>query len=102
MKARGRWAPFVPALLAVAGCMLTFSGASADQATIFDCDTLADGQHPAPFVIVTSPGPSAALLPGGLSLQGAAFDCHAELGAGISQVSVFLGPREAGVLLGNP
>jgi hypothetical protein len=83
--------------------LLALGSASAEQSSGFDCDSLADGQHAAPFLVVTSPTTDAVLGQEVIDVQGAAFDCHAEVGSGISQVSVFIGPRAApgGVLLGD-
>jgi hypothetical protein len=59
---------------------------------------LADGEHPLPIILVTGPTPGATLMPGDVTIQGAAFDCHADVGSGINRVAVFLGRREAGGL----
>jgi hypothetical protein len=80
-------------------------GAQAAQATgqvaapvSVDCDRFEDGQHEVPIVIVTKPGPGTTLPAGALTVQGAALDCHADVGTGINRVSVFLGRRDAGGL----
>jgi hypothetical protein len=63
-----------------------------------DCDRFADGQHEVPIVVVTKPIPGTTLSAGPVTIQGAALDCHADVGTGISRVSVFLGRRDAGGL----
>jgi hypothetical protein len=62
-----------------------------------DCDLLPDTSE-GPIVVVTAPTPGTTLAPGTLTIQGAAFDCAAEIGAGVDRVSVFLGRRDAGGL----
>src|SRR5262249_4267572 len=52
-----------------------------------DCDTFADGQHEVPIVVVTKPSAGATLPAGPLTIQGAALDCHADVGTGINRVS---------------
>jgi hypothetical protein len=61
-----------------------------------DCDIFADGVHEVPILVVTGPAPGAILSPDNVVVQGAAVDCHVDIGAGINRVSVFLGRREAG------
>jgi hypothetical protein len=63
-----------------------------------DCDRFEDGQPAVPIVIVTKPAPGVTLPTGSLTIQGAALDCHADVGSGISRVSVFLGRRDNGGL----
>jgi hypothetical protein len=68
----------------------------ATQNASIDCDQFADGVHEVPIVVVTSPAPGETLSPENVTIQGFAVDCHVDVGAGISRVSVFLGSREAG------
>jgi hypothetical protein len=77
------------------------AGQTAQDVSI-DCDIFADGVHEVPLVVVTSPPPAATLPPDDMVIQGAAVDCHVDIGAGINRVAVFLGRREAGgILLGE-
>jgi hypothetical protein len=72
------------------------------QNVSLDCDIFADGVHEVPILVVTGPPPGATLAPDNLVIQGAAVDCHVDIGAGINRVSVFLGRREAGgIFLGD-
>jgi hypothetical protein len=61
-----------------------------------DCDSFADGQHEVPIVVVTKPSPGTTVPAGALTIQGAALDCHADVGTGINRVAVYLGRRETG------
>jgi hypothetical protein len=63
-----------------------------------DCDKFADGQHEVPIVVVTKPSAGTTLPAGLLAIQGAALDCHADVGTGISRVAIYLGRRDAGGL----
>jgi hypothetical protein len=73
------------------------AGQAAPNVSI-DCDRFEDGQHEVPIVVVTKPTPGTTLPAGPMIVQGAALDCHADAGDGISRVSVFLGRRDAGGL----
>lgn len=97
MDAPWKRARFILALAALAlGAVPAASAAQAAPAV--DCDSFADGQQEVPIVMVTSPAPGTVLPAGPLTIQGAALDCHADSGIGISRVSVFLGKRDAGGL----
>jgi hypothetical protein len=89
---------FSGAISAIAVIALSAPGLSAAQQLAFDCDSLSDGEQAVPIVLVTGPTPGATLVPGELTVQGAAFDCHADVGSGINRVAVFLGRREGGGL----
>ena len=71
------------------------AGQAAQNVSV-DCDIFADGVHEVPILVVTGPAPGAILSPDNVDVQGAAVDCHVDIGAGINRVSVFLGRREAG------
>jgi hypothetical protein len=89
------------ALTAVPPTLSAQATPPAGQATTnvsIDCDRFADGQHEVPIVVVTKPSPGTILPVGPVTIQGAALDCHADVGTGISRVSVFLGRRDAGGL----
>jgi hypothetical protein len=60
-----------------------------------DCDLTPDTSD-GPVLIVTAPASGTTLAPGSLTIGGAAFDCAADFGMGVSQVAVYLGPRDAG------
>ena len=65
------------------------------QQQTVDCDLLPDTSN-GPIVVVTQPIPGATLPAGRLTIQGAAFDCAADVGAGVDRVSIFLGRRDTG------
>jgi hypothetical protein len=73
------------------------AGQAASNVSV-DRDRFADGQHEVPIVVVTKPTPGTTLPAGPMIIQGAALDCHADSGTGISRVSVFLGRRDGGGL----
>jgi hypothetical protein len=85
----------VPATLSAQAAQPT--GQAASNISV-DCDRFADGQHEVPIVVVTKPIPGTILPAGPVIIQGAALDCHADSGTGISRVAVFLGQRDAGGL----
>jgi hypothetical protein len=77
------------------------AGQAAQNVSV-DCDIFADGVHEVPILVVTGPAPGATLSQDSVVVQGAAVDCHVDIGAGINRVSVFLGRREAGgIFLGD-
>jgi hypothetical protein len=77
------------------------AGQAAQNVSV-DCDIFADGVHEVPILVVTGPEPGAILSPDNVVVQGAAVDCHVDIGAGINRVSVFLGRRDAGgIFLGD-
>lgn len=89
--------PFTPAHFAALIATLTIGASPAGQQVAVDCDVLPDVSH-GPVVVVTTPSAGTTLAAGTLTVQGAAFDCAADVGTGVDRVSVFLDRRDAGGL----